>query len=200
MATTIQPPAAKLPSSGETWQRNHEHSSTGILVTLAAICMMFAAIISAMIVRRGSDNDWRHFPLPAILYFNTAALIASSATLEFGKRRRTMRPSSSNDEVKGRSLYVAMILGCAFVVGQWAVWQLYSEGFSLAFSPSSSFFYVLIGLHALYAIGGVLGLTYIASKLHQQALPTNTPCFAEQYWHFITALWVLLLLILRSMI
>jgi cytochrome c oxidase subunit 3 len=201
MATTIQPTADKLPPSNRTWQGTADHASTGILVTFAVISMMFAAILSAMIVRRGSADDWRHFSFPSILYFNTAALIASSVILEFGKWQRVMRTSSSIDKPARRALYVAGILGCVFIIGQWAVWQqLYSEGLSLAFSPSCSFFYVLTGLHALYAIGGVLGLTHVASRLHEHALPTGTRRFAEQYWHFITALWVLLLLILRSMI
>ena len=46
-------------------------SSTGIWVVLFAITMMFAAFTSALVVRKGSSLDWRHFALPSILYFNT---------------------------------------------------------------------------------------------------------------------------------
>src|SRR5579884_987059 len=61
-------------------------ASTGIWVALAAISMSFAALTSALIVRKGGAADWHHFALPSILYFNTLLLIASSVTLEIARR------------------------------------------------------------------------------------------------------------------
>ena len=62
-------------------------SSTGIWVVLASISMTFLAFTSALVVRQGSANDWRHLALPAILYFNTVVLLASSFTLELARRQ-----------------------------------------------------------------------------------------------------------------
>ena len=56
-------------------------------MVLFAITMMFAAFTSALVVRKGSSLDWRHFTLPSILYFNTFLLVASSVTLEVARRR-----------------------------------------------------------------------------------------------------------------
>src|ERR1700680_3968431 len=62
-------------------------SSTAIWVVVFAVTMMFAAFTSALIVRKGSSLDWRTFPLPSVLYFNTLLLLASGVTLEVSRRR-----------------------------------------------------------------------------------------------------------------
>src|SRR5438045_5142008 len=67
-------------------QHPRQTSSTGITVGLCAITMTFAALSSAMLVRKGS-NDWKHLDVPWVLYLNTIVLIASSMTLEVGRRR-----------------------------------------------------------------------------------------------------------------
>src|SRR5882672_4525305 len=53
---------------------------TGIWVVVYAISMTFAALTSALIVRKGSSLDWQSFTLPSILYLNTALLLGSSVT------------------------------------------------------------------------------------------------------------------------
>src|SRR6266536_1264470 len=91
MATTLHsPPPTKVPKSGNLRrlkQREPGVPSTGIWVLLAAITMMFAAFTSAMVVRQGSANDWRHFAFPTILYFNTLVLVASSITVHLARFR-----------------------------------------------------------------------------------------------------------------
>ena len=62
-------------------------SSTAIWVVLFGVTMMFAAFSSALIVRKGSSQDWQSFVLPPILYLNTLILIASSFTLEVARKR-----------------------------------------------------------------------------------------------------------------
>jgi cytochrome c oxidase subunit 3 len=164
--------------------------------------MTFAAFTSAMVVRQGSGNDWRHFSFPIILYFNTAALAASSVTLQTGRRRFAAVSQGVADAVSAiRALYGTLVLGCVFVFGQYAAWeQLRSEGLYLASAPSSSFFYVFTVLHALHVVGGVFGLFYVISKLHRGVLRGNTLTAAAQYWHFMGLLWVYLLLLLRMRI
>src|SRR6266478_7153804 len=144
MATTLQPPPpTKFPSSGNPRRlkpREPGVPSTGIWVGLAAITMTFAAFTSAMVVRQGSANDWRHFSFPIILYFNTATLVASSVTLQIGRRRFAAVLEGLGDAASAiRALYGTLVLGCVFVFGQYAAWlQLRSEGLYLASAPSSS--------------------------------------------------------------
>src|SRR5438105_2838677 len=199
MATTLQPPPTVATPRGLHRVKPHESSapSTGIWIGLSAITMTFAAFTSAMVVRQGSANDWRHFSFPIILYFNTAALVASSVTLQIGRRRFAAVSQGVGAASAIRALYGTLVLGCVFVFGQYAAWlQLRSEGLYLASAPSSSFFYVFTVLHALHVVGGVFGLIYVISKLHRAVLRKGTLDAASQYWHFMSILWVYLLLLL----
>ena len=174
-------------------------SSTGIWVVLFAITMMFAAFTSALVVRKGSSLDWRHFALPSILYFNTFLLLMSSVTLEVARRRVAsfmggLRKANENPE---RWLYITLFLGLLFVAGQYIAWrQLSAQGVFLATNPSSSFFYVLTAAHALHVLGGLGGIIFVIRKLNQHALRRNTLVATTRYWHFMDVLWIYLLLLL----
>src|SRR5271155_5332498 len=109
MATTLPPPNVEIPSLPErpdhgnsgggqnlvpaggdprvTQPYSPPASSSAIWVGIAAICMSFAAFTSALIVRQGSSNDWRHITLPSVLFLSTLLLLASSGTLEVARRR-----------------------------------------------------------------------------------------------------------------
>jgi cytochrome c oxidase subunit 3 len=176
-----------------------EAAKTGIWVALAAITMTFAAFTSAMVVREGSANDWRHFSFPPVLYFNTLALLASSFTLQIARRRFAALVSGAVADARPalRALYATFALGCIFVAGQYTAWlRLRSEGMYLATTPSSSFFYVFTVLHALHVIGGLGGLLLVITRLKRMALRRSTMKAASQYWHFMDVLWVYLLFLL----
>ena len=174
-------------------------SSTGMWVVLAAISMTFAALTSALVVRKGGAVDWRHFALPSILYFNTLLLLASSVTLEISRRRIAafMGGLKSNTENPARWLYITLSLGLLFVAGQYIAWrQLSAQGLYLATNPSSSFFYVFTAAHALHLLGGLGGLLRVISKLNHLTLRRSTMDATSRYWHFMDVLWVYLLLLL----
>ncbi len=174
-------------------------AQTGIWVALGAITMSFAALTSAMIVRQGTALDWRHMPLPSLLYLNTIALLVSSVTLETARRKVAAyaRGIGSEISVPMRWLLVTLALGLLFVVGQSFAWlQLRAAGLYLATNPSSSFFYLFTGVHATHVLGGLLGLVYVISKLRRGVLRRSTFAAAAQYWHFMGALWLYLLLLL----
>jgi cytochrome c oxidase subunit III len=174
-------------------------ASTGIWVALAAISMSFAALTSALVVRRGGAVDWRHFTLPSVLYLNTVVLLASSITLELGRRRIAtfmggLRSGAANP---ARWLYVTLLLGLLFVAGQYVAWrQLSAQGLYLATNPSSSFFYVFTAAHGLHVLGGLGGLGRVIGKLNKLVLRRSTLDATSRYWHFMDLLWVYLLLLL----
>ena len=65
---------------------SRQASITGIIVLMCASIMTFASFVSAMVVRRGLNNDWGHIGLPHILWWNTGALILSSIAIDTGRR------------------------------------------------------------------------------------------------------------------
>lgn len=174
-------------------------SSSAIWVGIAAICMSFAAFTSALIVRQGSSNDWRHITLPPILFLSTAVLLASSVSLEVARRRVAAYMGGLGGSVESARLWLLLTfgLGLLFVAGQYMAWlQLRSQGLYLATNPNSSFFYVFTAIHALHVLGGLAGLGRVIRKLGQGTLRRSTLNATSYYWHFMGVLWVYLFVLL----
>jgi cytochrome c oxidase subunit 3 len=162
---------------------------TGVWIGIATITMSFTAYTSALVVRQGSGGDWQHFQLPRILFLNTLVLLASSATLEAGRRRTAV----------AGWLRLTLGLGLVFIAGQVIAWrELAAQGLFLATNPSSAFFYVFTALHALHLLGGVVALGYVLGRLRRAggAVPLQALGAASLYWHFMAVLWLYLLLVL----
>jgi cytochrome c oxidase subunit 3 len=165
---------------------------TGVWIGIAAITMSFAAYTSALIVRQGATPDWQHFRLPLILYPNTLLLLASSGTLERGRRTA----GTSQGPVW---LVLTLVLGLLFIAGQVIAWRdLAAQGMFLNTNPSSSFFYVFTALHALHLLGGITALGYVLARSYGSvAGPSSGALDATSlYWHFMDVLWLYLLAVL----
>src|SRR5437764_308908 len=103
-------------------------SITGIIVLMCASSMTFAALVSAMVVRRGLNNDWHRLPIPHVLWWNTGVLILSSIVIDLARRllRRNHRRWFNGLWTTGT------ILGALFLTGQVVAWkQLESHGYYL---------------------------------------------------------------------
>jgi cytochrome c oxidase subunit 3 len=166
MATTIASthatvlPQPKKVATAVGYTNADRASRSGIWIGIFAITMSFAAFTSALFVRQGT-NDWTHLVLPSLLYVNTVVLLASSATFELS--RRSLTGGALIEYAGARKalgwLAVTLVLGLAFCVGQFMVWQqLRAAGIYLATNPNSSFFYVLTVIHALHVLAGIIAL------------------------------------------
>lgn len=168
---------------------------TGVTLGLVSITMFFMALVSAFLVRKGTSNDWVPVHLPSLIWFNTAVLLASSATLEMARHRL----AQSDQSAFRRIWKMTTALGVLFLLGQIFVWkQLAGQGIFLASNPASSFFYIFTGAHALHLFGGVGALIFVALR-KPETRGASLPMAAEvtgYYWHFMDGLWIFLLLIL----
>lgn len=174
-------------------------SSSAIWVGIAAICMSFAALTSALIVRQGASSDWRHVTLPPILFFSTLVILVSSGTLELARRHVAafMTGRASSVERPRQWLYITLGLGLMFVGSQYMAWvRLRSQGLYLATNPNSSFFYLFTAIHALHVLGGLAGLLRVIVKLSRSTLRRSTLDATAYYWHFMGVLWVYLFALL----
>ncbi len=168
---------------------------TGIWLALASIVMFFTALTSSFIVRKGLSNDWVAFPLPRILWANTAVLLASSATLE--RARRLLRRQNSPGFRRWWGMTTG--LGLLFLAGQLVAWrQLATAGVYVATNPSSSFFYLLTGAHGVHLLGGLLALYYAGFRGLERARRQTAANATGIYWHFMGGLWVILFLLLST--
>jgi cytochrome c oxidase subunit 3 len=117
---------------------------------IVGVTMLFAALSSAAIVRIGTDG--RMFPLPSIVWANTAVLLASSITL--GMVQWRVRRRRFAESVPTGLLWLTVALGGLFVAGQLSAWrELMAHGLGLARMPAVDFFYVLTAAHGLHLAG-----------------------------------------------
>ncbi len=162
-------------------------------VGIATIIMMFGAFTSAYLVRRAAGN-WYEFRLPDIFWLSTAVIVLSSLTLHASYRAFTR----GVERLYKGLLVTTLVLGLLFVVLQYAGWQaMTAMGATFTVNPSSSFIYVISGVHAMHVLGGVTAL--IVALIHAYALPFKpTPRrrlrfeLVVHYWHFVDVLWVYL--------
>ena len=169
---------------------------TGMFLALLGISMLFMAFTSAYVVRSGLGDDWQPVELPPLLWWNAAVLLASSLTIELTRNalNKGLRTQCN------RWLGLTAALGLAFLIGQVAAWrQLAGHGIYLATNPSSSFFYLLTGAHAVHLFGGLLALLYIVWEAWCYRLGPAKRTLVEvtaMYWHFMDGLWIYILLLL----
>jgi cytochrome c oxidase subunit III len=194
----------------------------GLAVGLTPIIMLFVSFTSAYIVRQGLPTldektnqyvrDWLPVSLPWILLgINTALLLVSSVTMELTRRRITREAAlapvksipgvSLGDEKSFPWLALTTLLGLLFLFGQWMAWsELEARGFFIATSASSSFVYLLTGMHALHLVGGIVALLYAgATALLKKPIETRRIVIdiTAWYWHFMALLWIYIFALLN---
>jgi cytochrome c oxidase subunit III len=183
------------------WRVPNRTYQTGTWLFIAAVTMMFAGLTSTVVVRQAAGLDWVRTYIPSLLYLNTVVLLVSSVTFEFARHSVKIGLASTNRTAV--ALYTTLVLGLLFVTGQVVAWKtLVARGVYLASNPSSSTFYLLTAIHALHLMGGVLVLTYLVSRMDAMAAPKFRACIgaASLYWHFMSILWLYILLLLVTRI
>jgi cytochrome c oxidase subunit III len=178
------------------YNRSHIHPlKLTLWVGIGSIIMMFAALTSAFIVRRSAGN-WLEFKLPDVFFLNTLVIIASSVTLHWSY----LSFKKGNEKMYKGLLLATLGLGLVFVVLQYAGWEaMTAMGATFTANPSSSFMFVIPGLHAAHVLGGIAAL--VVATVHAFSLPFKPVPHRQlrfelvlQYWHFVDILWVYLII------
>ncbi len=191
----------------------------GMAACIASVTMIFIGLMTAYLIRQNTHHwdmnsgkevyDWQPLPLPyGQLWINSLVLLVSSLTIELARRQMAKKaefaqmgilPPRDRSDIPWLSL--TMLLGTAFLAGQIAVWSiLRREGFYLHANPSSSFFYLLTGLHALHLAGGLTTLLYAACgrwlhlRFESQQIAVEVTAW---YWHFMGFLWLAIFALLH---
>ncbi len=187
----------------------------GLICGIATVCMVFISLTSAYIVRQGLPTfdgtsnsyvrDWGKVELPWILLaINTFILLVSSVTMEIARRRaataaalapvRSIPGISLGDENRFPWLGVTVLLGFAFLAGQFLAWnEMHTRGFFVNTNPSSSFAFLLTIAHAVHLGGGMIALLWAASSsLLKKPLESRRIAvdITAWYWHFMAVLWI----------
>ncbi len=167
----------------------------GMLIFVFTELMLFSGLISAFTIIRSAAVVWPPPGQPRLPFeqtaFNTMLLLASGAMLLL--TRRTFQ----RDRVKARTpMAIAMALGAAFVALQGAEWvALLRQGLTLTSSSFGSFFYMIIGLHALHVLIALGILAYAWLRLQRGWLASSQLATAEVFWYFVVGIWPVLFLV-----
>jgi cytochrome c oxidase subunit III len=187
----------------------------GVMLALSSVVMLFVSFTTAYIVRKAgavwdpARNDyvsnWAPLTLPLnILLFNTCVLVLSSFTLEIARRRAAedvaLAPIIDIPGIRvsiSRALpwvWTTVALGLCFLAGQAYAWrQLRLTNVTFATNASSSFFFILTGVHAVHLAGGILALLYAGATVWLHRPPETRRIVIDVtawYWHFMGALWI----------
>lgn len=164
---------------------------------LIIVCILFSLIAVTYFLRMDL-GDWIPLADPSMLWVNTAVLVASSILFQWSLlavRRNEMR-------LTHRAFIAGGILALLFVAGQISVWQqLNASGLGIRSNPSSAFFYLLTGLHAVHLLGGLWVWSRTSFRLgksgNRQELQLSIQ-LCTTYWHFLLLLWVVLFALLAN--
>ena len=174
----------------------HPHKFT-LWVAMGSIIMMFAGLTSAYIVK-SNQPKWITFQMPAIFWYSTAVLVASSLTMQMA-----LREFKNRRIINYRKLISAtVILGALFITLQCLGFtQVWNSGITLSGAGAAPFMYVIFGLHGVHVLGGVIALLVMMLKAFNTHRRSYDPVPVEvisTYWHFVDILWIYLFIFFLS--
>ncbi|MGV3623009.1 MAG: cytochrome c oxidase subunit 3 [Archangium sp.] len=163
----------------------------GTLIFIFTEVMFFSGLISAFTISKAGalPGTW---PMPGqprlpaeATMLNTALLILSAIVLFVG-----WRLSKKASPIAHWVVLAAWGLGAGFVALQGVEWAaLLGSGMTLTSSPLGSFFYVIVGGHALHAIGALIALFFAWVQMARGKLTTGLFFGAQTFWYFVVAMW-----------
>jgi heme/copper-type cytochrome/quinol oxidase subunit 3 len=168
----------------------------GMLIFIFTEIMFFSGLISAHeIVRsQAAGAMWPPYGQPRLpveeTAVNTAALLVSGIVLVltwFAFRR---------EKASARiPLLLSIILGSIFVFFQGLEWvALLREGLTLQSSSYGSFFYLIVGTHALHAVAALIALVWAWTRLDKGVLTGQQLATVSAFWYFVVLVWPVLYL------
>ncbi|WP_175817961.1 cytochrome c oxidase subunit 3 [Burkholderia diffusa] len=159
---------------------------TGLVVFMAVATALFSLLLLAYGMRM-REPYWQPIPHPALLWWNTGALALASVAMQRARRLTLHRTAW---------LVCGGVLAAVFVVGQLAAWRMLSAaGQTIIVNPSDSFLYLLTGLHGVHVLGGLVAWAVTIAQLRRGDLfrARRAIALCALYWHFLLAVWLVLL-------
>ncbi len=165
----------------------------GVLLFVFSEAMLFAGLISAFSITRASSLlGWPPPGQPRLpaeeTALNTLALLASGVVLWLAGRAHARERKSA-----AKPMLAALSLAAFFVVFQGYEWvRLLAQGLTLTSSQHGSFFYLIIGLHAVHCLAAIAVLSWVYRRLRRGVLAASTFQAVRVFWYFVVGLWPLL--------
>lgn len=161
----------------------------GMLLFVVTEVMVFSGFISAFVILKSKAVVWPPPGQPRLPFeataINTTALLVSGVVLVLAELAYRKEPRAA----AGR-LTVCILLGLFFVGFQGMEWmQLIGQGLTLTSSALGSFFYLIIGLHAIHAVLALGAMGWALRRLRQGRLTRSEFGTVQTFWYFVVLLW-----------
>lgn len=163
----------------------------GMIIFVFCEIMFFAGMVSAHMITQANavDGVWPPPGAPMLPVLetglNTTFLFASGIFLHLGHRAF----SHDQDKMK-RWLTFAVVFGTLFVGLQGREWvNLIDAGLTFTSSAHGSFFYFIVGTHAVHAVCALLYMGYMLLLHRAGQLKQTTFWAAEVFWYFVVGVW-----------
>ncbi len=165
---------------------------------IGSICMMFAGLTSAYIVKRNQAN-WEDVQLSPVFLYSTMVIVSSSITMYLALKAFKARQMLQYKNL----ITITVILGLVFAYLQYIGFKAMANHGVLLIGTGSnaaaSFLIVIIGLHVLHVLGGVVALLITFFRAFRTKVKSYSPVPIEivsTYWHFVDILWIYLYIFL----
>lgn len=166
----------------------------GMLIFIFTEVMFFAGLISAHTIVRAQSAGamWPPYGQPRLpieeTAVNTAALLVSGIVLFLAWLAYRREPASARIP-----MLLAIVLGAFFVYAQGVEWvALLREGLTIQSSTYGGFFYLIVGTHALHAVGAIIALVWAWHRLVHGRLTATQLATVAAFWYFVVLVWPIL--------
>ena len=166
----------------------------GMLVFIFTEVMFFAGLVSAHAIVRSqaAGQMWPPYGQPRLpvqeTAINSMALLVSGVVLVLTWFAYRRDPSGARIP-----LLLSIVLGLVFVSMQGVEWAaLLADGLTLQSSAYGGFFYLIVGSHALHALGALGGLVWAFDRLDKNRLTSSQLATVSAFWYFVVLVWPLL--------
>lgn len=166
----------------------------GMLMFIFTEVMFFSGLVSAhaIVKSQAAGQMWPPYGQPRLpveeTAMNSLALLVSGVVLvltwfAFKRERSAARIP----------LLLSILLGAVFVSFQGVEWAaLLADGLTLQSSTYGGFFYLIVGAHALHAVGALGGLGWAFYRLDEGRLTSVQLATVSAFWYFVVLVWPLL--------
>jgi len=192
MAPRAATPSIRLISTERGEPRVISNGVLGMSLFVLTEIMVFGGMISAFNVVRASAPVWPPPGQPRLpieeTAINTLALLASGVCMILAQRRFAESRSAAR-----LPLTFALVLASFFVVFQgWEWLSLIAEGLTMTSSALGSFFYLIVGMHALHVVVAI-GLLFQTWRRHARGwLQHSQLATTAVFWYFVVGAWPLI--------
>ena len=170
---------------------------------MGSMIMLFTALASALIVKKGDFKHWEPVLLPNLFFYSSFIIVLSSISMQLASK------AVKKEFISKFKLYsfISLVFSIFFVILQFLGWnELIANNVLLNGNPSGSYIYVISGFHGFHYILGIFILFLILTLSYTQKSYKNSQDIKlhfdmlTQYWHFIGIVWVFIYLFFKFVI